>query len=120
MFYQSIVASVIFFAVVCWGCCLDSSKTKGGKENSDKINKLIKKAGSVIGMVPDSLETVTRLRIGRKLYSILDNNEHPLFAVFDRLKIPRSGRLRAPIGSDRFGKTFVPTAVRFFNEHYSR
>ena len=61
VFYQSIVASVIFFAVVCWGCCLDSSKIKGGKENSDKINKLIKKAGSVIGMAPDSLETVTRL-----------------------------------------------------------
>ena len=71
-------------------------------------------------MVPDSLETVTRLRIGRKLYSILDNNEHPLFAVFDGLRIPRSGRLRAPIGSDRFGKTFVPTAVRFFNDNYSR
>ena len=86
VFYQSIVASVIFFSVVCWGCCLDSSETKGGKTNSDKINKIIRKAGSVIGMSPDSLETVTELRIGRKLKCILDNTEHPLNTVFDNLK----------------------------------
>ena len=112
------MASVLFFSVVCWGCCLDSSETKGGKTNS---NKIIRKAGSVIGMSPDSLETVTDIRIGRKLKCILDNTEHPLYTVFDSLKSPRSGRLLAPrTGSDRFGKTFVPTAVRLFNEHYRR
>ncbi|TWW55984.1 hypothetical protein D4764_09G0010340 [Takifugu flavidus] len=42
MFYQSVMASTIFFAVVCWGAGIKAKDT-------NKLNKLIKKAGSVVG-----------------------------------------------------------------------
>ncbi len=42
MFYQSVVASAIFFAVVCWG-----SRVRAVYAN--RINKLTRKGGSVLG-----------------------------------------------------------------------
>ena len=51
IFYQSVVASVLFFAVVCWGSSIGASDT-------NRLNKLIRKAGSVIGCKQDTLEAV--------------------------------------------------------------
>ena len=48
MFYQSVVASVLFYAAVCWG---GSIKNKDAR----RLNKLIKKAGSVVGIKLNSL-----------------------------------------------------------------
>ncbi|AWP16803.1 Hypothetical protein SMAX5B_003407, partial [Scophthalmus maximus] len=39
MFYQSVVASVLFFTVVCWGAASEPG-------DMNRLNKLIKKAGS--------------------------------------------------------------------------
>uniref|UniRef100_A0A3Q3W0T8 DM2 domain-containing protein n=1 Tax=Mola mola TaxID=94237 RepID=A0A3Q3W0T8_MOLML len=47
MLYHSVVASVIFFAAVCWGGGIGSSGV-------NKLNKLVKKASSVVGMELDS------------------------------------------------------------------
>ena len=41
IFYQSVVASVLFFAVVCWGSSI-------GASNTNRLNKLIGKTGSVM------------------------------------------------------------------------
>lgn len=49
MFYQSVVGSSLFYAVVCWG-------TEAKAKDSKRLNKLTKKAGSVIGVVLDPLE----------------------------------------------------------------
>ncbi|XP_051811082.1 ATPase family AAA domain-containing protein 2-like isoform X2 [Acanthochromis polyacanthus] len=49
MFYQSVVASVLFYAAVCWG---GSIKNK----DASHLNKLIKKAGSVFGIRLTTLE----------------------------------------------------------------
>lgn len=43
MFYQSVIASALFYAVVCWGTVIKAGDTK-------RLNKLIKKAGFVIGV----------------------------------------------------------------------
>jgi len=48
IFYHSVVASVIFYAVVCWG-----SRVKAADAN--RLNKLIRKAGSVLGVELESL-----------------------------------------------------------------
>ncbi|TWW77998.1 putative RNA-directed DNA polymerase from transposon BS [Takifugu flavidus] len=50
-FYDSVVASVIFYAVVCWSC--------GSSERDRKrLNKLVRRAGSVLDCSLDSIEEV--------------------------------------------------------------
>ena len=55
------VASVIFFGVACWA---------GG---TNKLNKLERKASSVVGMELDCVEAVTEKRMRGKLKAIMDN-----------------------------------------------
>ena len=66
MFYQCLAASVIFFAAVCWGGGIRS----GG---AIKLNKLVRKASSVVGVKMDSMEVVTERRKRVKLQAIMDN-----------------------------------------------
>ncbi|KAI3364558.1 hypothetical protein L3Q82_011340, partial [Scortum barcoo] len=42
MFYQSVVASVLFYTVVCWGGSIS-------KKDTSRLDKLIRRAGSVVG-----------------------------------------------------------------------
>ncbi len=80
MFYQSVVAVAIFHAAVC--------------RNINKHNKLVRKAGSVIGggVELDSLEVVMEKRILSKLASIL-NVSHPLHDILVKKKNVFSQRL---------------------------
>ncbi|TWW77662.1 hypothetical protein D4764_12G0010520 [Takifugu flavidus] len=59
MFYQSVMASTIFFAVVCWGA--------GIKAKDANRLKLIKKAGSVAGCKLANLDEVVRDRMVLKV-----------------------------------------------------
>ncbi|XP_035759979.1 zinc finger BED domain-containing protein 4-like [Neolamprologus brichardi] len=59
MFYQSVVVGVPFYGVVCWG----SSTAK----DSSRLEKLIRKAGSLVGMKLDTLVTVAEKRTLKKL-----------------------------------------------------
>ncbi len=70
MFYQSVVASAIFFAVVCWGSRLRAVDT-------NRINSS-RKAGFLLGVELDSLVVVSESRMLRKLQSITDNDSRPL------------------------------------------
>lgn len=49
IFYQADVASALFYAVVCWG-------GSSGASNTNRLKKLIRKAGSVIGCELDNME----------------------------------------------------------------
>ncbi|KAF7669621.1 hypothetical protein LDENG_00166780 [Lucifuga dentata] len=86
LFYQGILVSVLFYAVLCW----DSTITL---EDRNRINELIKKAGSVIGMSPDSLEVILQKRTKAKLYTVLKHKDYPLYNVFNTVF---SGRLVIP------------------------
>ena len=55
IFYQSVVASAIFFAAVCWGSSIRASDT-------NRLDKTIKKAGSVLGLKLESFESVVERR----------------------------------------------------------
>ena len=110
MFYQSVVDSVLFFAVACWG----SSAKKG---EMGRLNKLVKKASSVVGEKMDSVEEVGERRMGDKLLSILENPSHPLYAELSQRRSCFSHRLTLPqIRTDRFGNSFVPAAIKWFNK----
>ncbi|XP_065809417.1 uncharacterized protein [Labrus bergylta] len=77
MFYQSVVASVLFYAVVCWG---GSSK----KRDAAQLDRLVRKAGSVVDAELDSLVTVAERRTLNRTLSIMDNTHHPLHSTFTR------------------------------------
>lgn len=82
MFYHSVVASVIFSAVVCWG-----SRLKAADTNIQ--NMLIRRAGPVLGV-----ELESERRMLRKLLSIMDNTSHPLHATLTSCQSIFSRRLR--------------------------
>lgn len=109
MFYQSIVSSVIFYAVVCWG---GSAK----KKDTQRLNRLIKRAGSVMGLSLDSVETVVEQRTLSKIRGILSNQSHPLYPVFSRQRSSISTRLHSlRCSTERFRNSFVPWAIRLYN-----
>ncbi|KAI3360661.1 hypothetical protein L3Q82_002527 [Scortum barcoo] len=64
MFYQSVVASVLFYTVVCWGGSIS-------KKDTSRLDKLIRRAGSVVGTKLDSLVTVAESRTLDKLLDII-------------------------------------------------
>ncbi|KAI3374361.1 hypothetical protein L3Q82_005960 [Scortum barcoo] len=75
MFYHSVVSSIIFYAAVCWGSRL---KTAG---DTNRLNKLIRRPGSVLGVELESVVEVSERRMLRKLLSIMDNVCHLLHAT---------------------------------------
>ncbi|TWW77552.1 hypothetical protein D4764_12G0009420 [Takifugu flavidus] len=88
-FYDSVVASVIFYAVVCWSC--------GSSERDRKrLNKLLRRAGSVLDCSLDSIEEVGERRMLAKLTSIMDTPSHPLHETVGALSSSFSSRLLHP------------------------
>ena len=54
--WQSVLVSAIFFAAICWGSSIRAS-------DSNTLNKLIQKAGSVLGTALEPLELVVERRM---------------------------------------------------------
>ncbi|KAI4892246.1 hypothetical protein NFI96_004302, partial [Prochilodus magdalenae] len=71
IFYQSVVSGAVFMAAVCWGASIRGADAK-------KLNRLISKAGSVLGCPVDGFELVVERRSLSKLTATLDNTSHPL------------------------------------------
>ncbi|XP_031172325.2 uncharacterized protein LOC116062024 [Sander lucioperca] len=70
-FYDTEVASAIFYAVVCW--------EPGSPERDRKrLNRLVKRATSVLACPLDTIEKVRERRKLAKLASIMGNTAHPL------------------------------------------
>ncbi len=112
VFYESILASVLFYAVLCWGGSIPI-------EDRNRINKLIKRAGSVIGFSPDKLEVIVEKRTRTKLKTVLFFEDHPLHNTFKDLKSSFSERLVMPrCSTERLRRSFIPAAVRFFNNNH--
>ncbi|TWW59308.1 hypothetical protein D4764_06G0008380 [Takifugu flavidus] len=106
MFYQSVMASTIFFAVVCWGAGIKA-------KDANRLNKLIKKAGSVVGFKLANLDEVVRDRMVLKLRTIMDNPSHPLHNTVDKLRSSFSNRLLQPrCSKERYRKSFLTSAIK--------
>ncbi|PWA14793.1 hypothetical protein CCH79_00014439 [Gambusia affinis] len=89
----NVVAGAIFFAAVCWGSSIRAS-------DSIRLDRIIRKAISVLGLRLESLETVVERRTLKKVLSIMDNKQHPLHHIVDRQRSTFSHRLlqlRCPI-----------------------
>ncbi|XP_059802691.1 40S ribosomal protein S24 isoform X1 [Hypanus sabinus] len=109
MFYESEVASAIMFAVVCWG-------SRPRVADTNRINKLIRKASDVVGVELDSLTVVSEKRMLSKLHAILDNVSHPLHNVLVRHRSTFSQRLIPPrCNTEHRKKSFLPVAIKLYN-----
>lgn len=70
------VGSSIFFAVGSWGAGIKA-------KDANRLNKLIRKAESVVGSKLVTLEEVVEDRTLVKLLAIMDNPSHPLHKTLD-------------------------------------
>ncbi|KAI3364906.1 hypothetical protein L3Q82_000931 [Scortum barcoo] len=113
MFYQSVVASVLFYTVVCWGGSIS-------KKDTSRLDKLIRRAGSVVGTKLDSLVTVAESRT-RGLWTncwILWTMpaSHPLHTVISNQRSLFSERLLLPkCRTNRLKNSFVHHAITLYN-----
>ncbi|KAI4878333.1 hypothetical protein NFI96_010154 [Prochilodus magdalenae] len=80
MFYQSVVASVLFYAVVCWGGSIS-------RRDAGRLDRLVRKAGFVLGLELESLTPLAERRALNKLLNIMENVHHPLHSTIIRQKI---------------------------------
>ncbi|KAI3355866.1 hypothetical protein L3Q82_004418 [Scortum barcoo] len=95
---------VLFYTVVCWGGSIS-------KKDTSRLDKLIRRAGSVVGMKLDSLVTVAESRTLDKLLDIMDNASHPLHTVISNQRSLFSERLLLPkCRTNRLKNSFAPTA----------
>ena len=69
IFYESVVASAILFAVACWGSRLRLA-------DANRLRKLIR--SDVVGVELDSPMAVSERRTLSKLHDILDDVSNPL------------------------------------------
>uniref|UniRef100_A0A8C4SCW4 TIR domain-containing protein n=1 Tax=Erpetoichthys calabaricus TaxID=27687 RepID=A0A8C4SCW4_ERPCA len=100
MFYQTVVASTLFYAVVCWGGSIK-------KKDASRLDKLVSKAGSIVGMELDSLTSVAERRALSRLLSIMENPLHPLNSIISRQKSSFSDRLLSlSCSTDRLRRSF--------------
>ncbi len=109
IFYQSVVASALFFAVVCWGGGIRAGE-------ASRLNKLVRKASSVVGLDLDSLESVAERRIKYKIKNILNNPSHPLYDDLWQMGRSFSHWIIPPrYKTEHFRDSFVPAAIRLDN-----
>ncbi|KAI4905543.1 hypothetical protein NFI96_004605 [Prochilodus magdalenae] len=85
-------------------------------------DRLVRKAGSVLGLELESLTPLAERRALNKLLNIMDNVHHPLHSTIIRQRSSFSGRLLSQsCSTDRLRKSFVPQAIRLFNSsQYSK
>ena len=109
MFYNTIIASVWRYCLVVWG----GNMTRGDR---DRLDKLIKEAGRVIGEALPNIQSVYEQELGMSLSKIIKDVNHPLCAVLNAQIIPRSGRMRLPLAvTNRHSSSFIPQVIRLHN-----
>ncbi|TWW55977.1 hypothetical protein D4764_09G0010270 [Takifugu flavidus] len=113
-FYDSVVGSAIFYGIVCWSSSITDRDRK-------RMDRLVRRASSVLGCPLDSVEVVGNGRMVAKLSSMLNNTSHPLQDTLTALGSSFSERLLHPrCAKERYRRSFLPAAVRLHNKHNTR
>ncbi|TWW81279.1 hypothetical protein D4764_01G0010940 [Takifugu flavidus] len=105
-FYDSVLGSAIFYGIVCWSSSITDRDRK-------RMDRLVRRASSVLGCPLDSVEVVGNGRMMAKLSSMLNNTSHPLQDTLTALGSSFSERLLHPrcvkesLRSVRVGLVFV-------------
>ncbi|KAI4892844.1 hypothetical protein NFI96_004929 [Prochilodus magdalenae] len=85
----TVVASAIFYGVVCWGSSISTADRR-------RLDKLLKRVGSVLGSPLDPVQVVGDRRMLSKLASMLENHSHPMHETLAALGSSFSDRLLHP------------------------
>src|SRR4029434_3622621 len=86
------------------------------KMDAGRLDRLVRKAGAVVGMELDCLTSVAEKRTLSRLLTILDNDHHPLNSTLNGQRSIFSGRLLSlSCSSDTLRKSFVPKAIQLYN-----
>ena len=113
-FYDSVVASAIFYGVVCWSSSISAAGRK-------RLDKLIKEASSILRSSLDPVQVVGGSRMMDKLSLMLVKESRPLQDTITALGSSFSDRLTHPkCAKERYHRSFLPAAVRLYNQHYSQ
>ncbi|TWW64750.1 hypothetical protein D4764_22G0003970 [Takifugu flavidus] len=114
-FYDSVVGSAIFYGIVCWSSSITDRDRK-------RMDRLVRRASSVLGCPLDSVEVVGNGRMMAKLSSMLNNaSPPPLQDTLTALGSSFSERLLHPrCVKERYRRSFLPAAVRLHNKHNTR
>ena len=109
-FYNAVICSITMFGSVCWGGNIS-------KLDRGRLEKIVKKAGHVVGKTPDSFKILHEKGPYRKLMQILNNPTLPMRHYFDSRRSNRSGRfLLQRTNTNRYKASFLPSALSVFNE----
>ncbi|TWW62388.1 hypothetical protein D4764_04G0010350 [Takifugu flavidus] len=113
-FYDSVVGSAIFYGIVCWSSSITD-------RNRKRMDRLVRRASSVLGCPLDSVQVVGNGRMMAKLSSMLNNTSHPLQDTLTALGSSFSERLLHPrCVKERYRRSFLPAAVRLHNKNNAR
>ncbi len=109
-FFDSDLATAIFYGVVCWGSSIMTAVSK-------RLDKLIRKASSVLGCPLNPVQVVGERRMMAKPSSLLENNSHTLTALKSSLS---NWLLHTKCMKEQFCRSLLPAAVRLYNQHWSQ
>ena len=85
--------------------------------DTNRLDKLLRRAGSVLGTSLEPVSAVAEKRMLSKLLSIMDNASHPLHDTLVRQRSTFSNRLILPrCTTERHRRSFLPTAIRLYND----
>ncbi|KAI4894025.1 hypothetical protein NFI96_002879 [Prochilodus magdalenae] len=92
------------------------------RRDAGRLDRLVRKAGSVLGLELESLTPLAERRALSKLLNIMDNVHHPLHTTIIRQRSSFSGRLLSQsCSTDRLRRSSVPQAIRLFSSsQYSK
>lgn len=84
-----------------------------------RLDKLVRRAGSVVGVKLDSVGAVVERCMKTRVQAILSNTKHPLHDTLVAQKSSRNTRLLSVrCRTERYKRSFIPAAVRFYNTHW--
>ena len=112
LFYSCFIESLLTFSFVAWYGSLSIRL-------ACRLSKLVHISEKIVGYKLRSLDTIYKERVLFRARKIKEDETHVLAALFKEL--PSGRRLKASaVRTDRFGRSFVPTAIRLLNTEQSR
>ena len=112
--YDTVVASVWAYCLICW-----VGNVRGIA--MDRINRMIKPAGRILGESRPLVDTAYGDLLAGKLNMLLNDANHPLHDALASQLIPRSGRMRVPYSvTNRYPSSFIPRAITHHNLNFKR
>lgn len=106
--YVSLVESIIIFNITVWYGHLTQA-------NKNKLNRIINRAGKIVGRQQTSLDCLYNTAVQRKALAIIRDETHPLYSEFELL--PSGRRYRVPLTKKKIYKgSFIPNAIHLINK----